>query len=364
MDVLQASFLGNSLVRWLSALGVLFATYVFLLLLRRGLRGSLGRLIGRIPGKVDDVVVDTLASTHVWYFWALALYAGSAALNLSPAHRTPIHLVIMSLTFVQCGLWTRQAVRRSIDAWSVTQVERRAPSTVGAAIMFVANLTIWSLVLLLVLQNLGIKVGALVAGLGVGGVAAALALQAVLGDLFASLSIYIDRPFDLGDFIIVGDYLGTVQRVGLRTTRLTSLGGEHIVLPNADLTSSRIRNYRRMEERRIVTTVSVTYGTSHDLVRRLPKLIEHVIKGVDGVRFDRAHFRGFGSSGLEFEYVYYVLTSDYNRFMDVQQNINLEIMRRFELANVQFALPTRTVHLSLPGAAGRTKTEHVSAIDP
>jgi small-conductance mechanosensitive channel len=324
---------------------VLCGTLLTLLLLRRELRGRLGRWIAKLPGKVDDIAVQTLADTHVWFLWAVALYAALEMLRIAQPYRPIAQNTMKVIVFLQAGRWIQSGVRRAVDAWSPAGADAPSKNTLGAAIRFLTNLVVWSVVLLLVLQNLGVEIGALMAGLGVGGVAAALASQAVLGDLFASLSIFVDRPFDLGDFIVVGEFKGTVQHIGLRTTRLTALDGEHLVLPNADVTGSRIRNFRRMQERRVVGTFGVTYETPYERVREIPEILRTIITQHEGVRFDRAHFRGYGDSALEFEYVYFVLSADFVRHMDLQQLINLEILKRFEQANIRFAFPTRTLHL-------------------
>ncbi len=352
MDLLDYKFLNRPLSTWGTALLVTLSTLLALLILRRALRGRLGAWIARFPGQVDDIAVATLASTHSWYLLTVSIYAGSRAFPLAKQTSHWLHIFILVISFVQAGRWVQGAVKRSVETWARRAGQLPSQSTHGAAIMFGTNLIVWSVVLLLVLQNLGVEIGALVAGLGVGGVAAAFALQAVLGDLFASLSIYIDRPFDIGDFIILGDVLGTVEQVGLRTTRLTSLTGEHIVLPNADVTSSRIRNYRRMHERRGVAMVRVPYGTPVERVRSLPNVIREIVESTEGVRFDRSHFKGFGEFALEFEYVFYALSPDMALFMTKQQEINLEIMRRFEELGVQFAIPTRNVHVNPWSDAG------------
>jgi small-conductance mechanosensitive channel len=346
MEFLEHELLGNTVTRWLLSLCAFLTAMLVLVWLRRGMRGRLGKWLSSLPGNWDDILVATFSSTHSWYLLAVSLYVGGEVLHLPDALAGQLRLAVLLLTFIQAGLWVQRAVHQAVELWS-TRASGKDPSqgTLSAAIRFITNLVVWSIVLLLVLQNLGVKIGALAAGLGVGGVAAALALQAVLGDLFASLSIYIDRPFDIGDFIIVDDYLGTVQKVGLRTTRLTSLGGEHLVLPNADLTSSRIRNYRRMQERRIVSSFGVAYDTPYERVKEIPNIVRDIIENTEGVRFDRAHFQKYGDAGLLFEYVYYVLSPDYTRYMDAQQAINLEILRRFQEASIAFAFPTRTLHV-------------------
>jgi len=203
----------------------------------------------------------------------------------------------------------------------------------------------WVLVLLLVLDNLGVQVTALVAGLGIGGIAIALAAQSVLGDLFASFVIVVDKPFKEGDFIIVGDLMGSVEHVGIKTTRVRSLWGEQLVFSNSDLTSSRIRNFGLMQQRRILFSVGVTYDTAPDAVERIPEMIREAVESQELTRFDRAHFSGYGDSSLDMEVVYYVLSGDYNVYMDIQQGINLALLRRFTDEGIDFAFPTRTLHV-------------------
>ncbi len=344
-ELLEYKFLNRALSVWGTALLVTLGTLIVLMLLRRALRGRLGTLLASLPGQLDDIVVATIAGTHGWFLVTVSLYAGSQVFPLPKAAERWFHVAILVASFVQAGRWVQSFVRRGVELWAQRAGQVPSQSTHGAAIMFGTNLVTWSVVLLLVLQNLGVEIGALVAGLGVGGVAAAFALQAVLGDLFASLSIYIDRPFDIGDFIIMGDVLGTVERVGLRTTRLTSLTGEQLVLPNADVTSSRIRNYRRMRERRVLSLVRVPYGTPPAKVAAIPGMLREIVENTEMTRCDRSHFKGFGDFALEFEFVYYTLSPEMGVMMDIQQKVNLEIMRRFEAEGISFAIPTQNVRL-------------------
>jgi len=215
--------------------------------------------------------------------------------------------------------------------------------TIFNAIGFVSRIVIWSLVVLLALDNAGIDVTALVAGLGVGGVAVALAVQNILGDLFASLSIVFDKPFAVGDFLIIDSYMGSVEYVGLKTTRLRSLSGEQRVFSNSDLLGSRIRNYGRMYERRVSFDIGVTYQTPRDKLRMIPEILREAIESQKQTRFDRSHFKAYGDSSLLFETVYYVGVPDYNIYMDIQQAVNLRVHERFEEEGVEFAYPTRTL---------------------
>jgi small-conductance mechanosensitive channel len=217
------------------------------------------------------------------------------------------------------------------------------------ALGFVGRLVLWSIILLLILDNLGVNVTALVAGLGVGGIAVALAVQNILGDLFASLSIALDKPFAVGDFLIIDEHLGSVEHIGLKTTRLRSLSGEQLVFSNTDLLGSRIRNYGRMYERRVMFKIGVTYQTPREKLELIPGIIRQAVEAQQQVRFDRSHFQSYGDFALVFETVYYVLGPDYNLYMDIQQAINLSIHEGFEEHAIEFAYPTQTVHVIQAG---------------
>lgn len=216
------------------------------------------------------------------------------------------------------------------------------------ALRFVLVFALWSIVSLLALDNLGVDVTALVAGLGVGGIAIALAVQNILGDLFASLAIILDRPFIVGDFIDVDGKVGTVEQIGLKTTRVRSISGEQLVFANADMLSSQLRNFGRMQERRIVFTLGVTYQTPRAALERIPDLIRESVEADPAVRFDRSHFSGYGDFSLNFETVYFVNTPEYPDYMDAQQRIFLRIHEAFEADGIEFAYPTQTLVLTRP----------------
>ena len=224
----------------------------------------------------------------------------------------------------------------------------------------VLQAALWVVGLIFFLDNMGVKVSAVVAGLGIGGIAVALAAQAVLGDLFSHFAILFDRPFALGDFIVVDDFKGTVEHVGIKTTRVRSLSGEVLVFPNSSLTGSRIRNYQALRERRVLFTLGLTYETPAQKLKDVPGLLKEIIAGTPGTRFDRAHFKGFGDSSLDFEVVYFMLVPEFNALMDAQQAINLELVRRFEAEGIEFAFPTRTVVLEREPEEDRTPAEPAS----
>ena len=212
------------------------------------------------------------------------------------------------------------------------------------SITTVLNWVIWAGGAVFILDNLGIKISAVIAGLGIGGIALALAAQSILGDLFSSFAIFLDKPFKVGDFIIVGDLLGVVEHVGIKTTRIKSLHGEQLVFPNSDLTNSRIRNYKKMQKRRVSFQIGVLYQTTHEQLKNIPQIVAEIVKNIDKVTLDRAHFLSFADFSLVFEIVYYVDGSDYNLYMDIQQEINLALKENFGKAGIEFAYPTQTLY--------------------
>jgi small-conductance mechanosensitive channel len=208
---------------------------------------------------------------------------------------------------------------------------------------YAANVAVWTIILVAVLDNLGFDVTTLVTGLGIGGIAIALAVQNILGDIFAALAIVLDKPFVVGDFIVVDDFAGTVEQIGLKTTRLRSLSGEQIIFANAELLKGRIRNYKRLYERRNVFAIDVTYDSPTDVVARIPGMLREIVEAQRPVRFDRSHFSAYTDSALRFETVYFVLDPDYNKHMDIQQAIFLAVLERFRQEGIDFAFPTRVI---------------------
>ncbi len=344
-------WLGNSLRAWSSAALVAVATFLLLGVVRRGAARHLSALAGRTRNHADDLIAALLRGTRAWFLLLIAVRAGSEWVELGSSVGQLLRGTIVLALVVQGALWGNVLVAHLLQAHAQRRGETDmvGSATVGA-LGFVARLLLWSLLLLLGLDNLGVDITALVAGLGVGGVAVALAVQNILGDLFASLSIVLDKPFVPGDFIIVGDMLGTVEHIGLKTTRVRSLHGEQIVFSNTDLLNSRIRNYKKMAERRVVFSLGVIYDTPREKLGRIPQMVRAVIEAQPELRFDRAHFKAFGPFSLDFEIVYYVLDPDYNRYMDMQQTINLTLVDMFAAEGIEFAFPTQTLHLNLAGA--------------
>lgn len=351
-QLMELEILGNPLVQWGYALLVLVGTAVALRLLLRYLAVRLAAFAERTDTPLDDMAVAMLSEVRWWVLAILGLYAAVRFLDVPAQPERWIEGAAITVALLQVGIWVSGFVVQSIER----SRKRRMANTPGAAtglfaIGLVARMAVWSVVLLLVLDNLGVDITALVASLGIGGVAVALAVQNILGDLFASLSIIFDKPFVVGDFLIIDSHLGSVEHVGLKTTRLRSLTGEQLVFSNSDLLASRIRNYGRMHERRVAFEIGVTYQTPRDQLRKIPQMIREVIESEARTRFDRSHFKAYGDFSLVFETVYYVAMPDYNVYMDIQQAVNLGIHEQFEREGIEFAYPTQTLYLRRPEPA-------------
>ncbi len=349
---LQMSVYGNPLGAWLVALGLTVVVAAALPLIQRQIGRRLQARAGRDGAHLSHYAAHIVGGTRRSVMWLVALFVGARAVALPPKIDAALASITAVALLLQVALWAQ----RALDVWLQRRLDRARTTDAAAAttvgmLGFVGRIALWSLALLMILDNLGFNITALVASLGIGGVAVALAVQNILGDLFASLSIALDKPFVIGDFIVVDDIAGTVEHVGLKTTRVRSLSGEQVVFANADLLKSRIHNYKRLYERRVLFGFGVLYRTPPEQLAAVPQMVREIIEAQPGTRFDRAHFKGFGDSSLDFEVVYFVLDPDYNRYMDIQQAINLELVNRFAAAGVGFAFPTRTVHIeTLPAA--------------
>jgi small-conductance mechanosensitive channel len=345
MDLLDRPFFDNTLRSWIIAAGLATVAVV-------GLRFITGILIRRMSALAqqtetywDDILAGVLRSTKGMFYFVVAVLVMATVLVFPPDWELMVRRVAAVALVVQGGFWAAAALAGWLAGYRRTRVaDDPAAATTVTAMGFVGRMVLWTIVVLLALDNMGVNVTALVAGLGVGGIAVALAAQNILGDLFASMSIVLDKPFVLGDFIVVNEYMGTVEYVGLKTTRLRSLTGEQLVFSNNDLLQSRVRNYGRMKERRIQFGVGVVYETSREKLSAIPGMLKEAVEAQEPARFDRAHLKAFGASSLDFEVVYFVKVPDYTKYMDVQQAINLRILERFEAEKIEFAYPTQTVY--------------------
>ena len=352
----DTTVIGIPLWNLLVALAAAVATYVAILVVLRLLTRRAMGWEAQAHSAASHATADVLAGTSRLLMLLVALLVGANLLDLPGRWESRLSQLWFVAVALQMGLWgmraTTMAVQRYVQRHSsqgMTQVSASA-----TLLSWGLRTLLWSVVVLAILSNLGVNITAFVASLGVGGIAVALAVQNILGDLFASLAIAVDKPFEVGDFIVVGNVSGTVQVIGLKTTRIRSLQGEQIVMSNTDLLKQTISNYRLLEERRIVFTFGVTYDTTPEQAEAIPGVVRKLVESHENLRFDRAHFKAFGASSLDYEVVYIVKDPAYGVYMDMQQSLNIGLMRELKAMGVEFAFPTQTVHIaSLPPSSAQ-----------
>jgi small-conductance mechanosensitive channel len=341
-EAFRIQIYGNSLVHWAAAVICGFAVYGVLKAIKRHVARYFARR-GDARRRVLSEIAGALAhATQHFFIFALSVGTAEYMLVLTGRADAVLSAAVRIAVMLQLGLWGTALLSLWIAHHLIGRADQDPERASAAQIIKILGLVaIWSSILLVTLSNFGIDITGLIAGLGIGGIAIAFALQSILKDLFASLAIVLDKPFVAGDFIIFGEQLGVVERIGLKTTRVRSLWGEQITVSNDDLLTSRVRNYKRMSERRVSFNVAVTYETPVEKLERIPEWIREAVVTMDGTRFDRSHVAAFEEYGPRIETVYYVLSPDYNVYMDIQQQINLTIAKRFAQTRVNFAYPTR-----------------------
>ncbi|HSC89485.1 MAG TPA: mechanosensitive ion channel family protein, partial [Polyangiaceae bacterium] len=332
----------HSLREWLGALLAFGITWILLRAVHAVVVARLRATSEKTATQVDDVLFEVVQGTYWFFHTGLALVVAHHVASFGAAWGTVKHLVVMTL-LVQLGIWTQRGVVAASRIWAERH-EGAHNATMAGGIRFVSSLVIWAFVVVAVLASWGVQISAVIAGLGVGGIAAALAVQGILSDVFAGLSMYFDRPFDIGDSIAVGTMRGTVTKIGVRTSRIRSVDGEQIIIPNGDLVKARVQNFARLQERRVVLAVGLEYGLSVERIELARDIALETLGKESQVRVDRGHFKALGPSSLDFEYVYFVLSPDFGVYMDVQQRVLLELVRRYAAEGLSFAFPTQTIH--------------------
>jgi small-conductance mechanosensitive channel len=351
---LNFEWLGNTGADYVIALGVfLLGLLVFKIFSRVAIK-KLEKASLKTTTDIDDFAIELIQSVKPPFYFLISAYLALQILTLSSLVSKITFGVFLLVVVIQAIVALQKvidyAVRKVFLKEDQEDEEKKdkAAKDKEAVIKLSAQILkalLWVIGALMVMANMGIDVGSLVAGLGIGGIAIALALQTVLGDMFASFSIFTDKPFKVGDFIVIGNDMGTVTKVGVKTTRLKTLQGEELVVSNKDLTSARIKNYKKMKRRRISFQFGVTYDTPQKKVAKIPKMVEEIAEKVENLTLDRVHFAQFGDSALLFEVVYFMETSEYAKYMDAQQELNLGMMKRFEKEGIEFAYPTQTLYV-------------------
>jgi len=348
-DFFQQTYFQNRVTDYIIAIAIFILLVISIKIIKSILLKLLKTWAKKTTTTIDDKFVKAFEQKikpflNLIYFGAFYISIKQLTID-SHIERFFNIFVIILLTFFGIRFLLSITIY-GLETYWVKKEKDQAKKQALKSIITVIKIIIWSIVLIILLDNLGIKISALVAGLGIGGIAIALAAQSFLGDLFSYFIIFFDRPFEIGDFIIIGDYKGTVEYIGLKTTRIHSLGGEQLIFSNQDLTNSRISNYKRMDRRRIVFQFGIIYQTTLTQLKKIPQIVEGIITQIPETTFDRAHFASYADFSLNFEVVYYIHDNDYNKYMDIQQEINFQLKEIFEKQGIEFAYPTQTVFLS------------------
>jgi small-conductance mechanosensitive channel len=339
--------LGVTLDRWLVFVATTAGLFLILFLAWRVAPKLLRLRFARTGRQAELWLARLLERTWIWTLLAVAALAVLSfrvlkpqppGTGLDPDHA--LRVLALLVVFLQVGHWGTGVTDILLDrGFRLAKLSESTAQTAMGVVRFFALSALWLSVAILVMGTLGIEVTPLLAGLGIGGIAVGFALQRILGDVFCSVAILLDRPFEVGDLIEAGAFQGTVERIGVKTTRVRSLGGEQIIFPNSDLIQSRVRNFKRMTERRMAFRFGVPYGTPTTTVERIPGLVRDIIEGLEGTRVERTHFTAFGEVAMIFEAVYFVLDPDMNRAMELQQRINLELLAALERLGVRLGPP-------------------------
>jgi small-conductance mechanosensitive channel len=343
-NLLQYTVAGNSINRYLAFILLAAGSILFLKLFNTIIFSRIKKFTKSTDSKTDDTVILFFQKNLIPVIYILAVYSCTAVLYLGSGADKRLNYIFAILIVFFITRFSVSLIIFFIDIFWLSKDDSKG-SSITVLINMVIRIIVWTLALLILLDNAGIKISGLIAGLGVGGVAIAFASQSILRDIFNYFTIFFDRPFEIGDFLVIDKFAGVVEHIGIKTTRLRSLGGEQLIFSNTDLTGSRVRNYKSMQERRVVFSFGVTYQTPIPKLKKISEEIKKIIESIDTARFDRAHFQKFGDSSLDFEVVYYVLSGDYSTYMDLQQEINIEIMHLLKKMKVEFAYPTRTIFM-------------------
>ena len=340
----------NPIRTYFYALIIFLVFYFSMILIERVIIVKLKKLAKKTKTRIDDIIINVIAKVGWPFYFSVALYFSSLIFVMPPMWSRAISEIMIVIVTVYAIL----AVQHIMDFYTndyIKKEDKEEPKSKHIsrshvrALNILGKIVLWSTALLLILENLGYNISALIAGLGIGGIAIAFALQNILTDIFASFSIYFDKPFEEGDYITIGDESGTVKKIGIKTTRLETLQGDELVVSNKELTESKVHNYKKMKKRRVSFNIGVEYDTPVKKLEKIPKIIADIINKIDKAEISRVHFNSFGDSALIFVIVYYIQNSDYVLYMDIQQKINLEIMKVFEKEKISMAFPTQTIYL-------------------
>lgn len=338
---LQQEFYGNSVREYLFVLAAIVIAYIVLQIIKRWLFGLVRRLSGKTHTQYDDMLVTLLEKFVIPYIYLVINFNLLRTLRMPPKLDQVLDVALTAITVIFAVRLINHFIHDSLQTYVNKRDEGLSRMKQLSGVLIVVKVIIWTIGLIFFLDNVGFDVTTVIAGLGVGGIAVALAAQNILSDLFSYFVIFFDKPFEIGDFIVVGDKMGTVERIGIKTSHVRSLGGEQLVMPNADLVKSTIHNFKRQEKRRVVFKVGVEYDTPQELLQQVPTIIREAIIANQLTTFDRAHLLNFGDFSINYEAVYYIQSADYNTYMDISQALHFTILQEFGQRGIEIAFPTQ-----------------------
>lgn len=347
----------NTVLKYLLFLASLIICFVVIRIIGCIFIRHLARHAGKTGSSDENLLTKSLKRYVIPAAYVTAFYLSTKILVISPGLTELIDAAALALITVMAALFASSILVLIFNKYWETKRKDANRELAVKTVSGLIKIVIWVVAVILFLDNIGIKINTLIAGVGIGGIAVAFAAQAILGDIFCFFTIFFDRPFEIGDFIVAGEQMGTVEYIGLKTTRLRALNGEQLIFSNTDLTGSRIQNYKTMEQRRVLFSINVTYDTPSEKLSEIPLLIKGIIDGVPDTSFGRAHLASFGEYGLKFETAYFVLSSDYDKYMDIHQEVNLRIKAAFDKHGIAFALPLRAVTLSTGTTSAKNRLE-------
>ncbi|MFA9422823.1 MAG: mechanosensitive ion channel family protein [Sedimentibacter sp.] len=344
-EFLQVTFLNNTILNYLIFFAVLIFGVVAIKILKCLLVKRFNAWAKKAETKIDDQLGLSLVKKLCTILYLATFYFSIKVLNLNSVINNMINMLSFAITIAVVAMFISLILTFVVTKYIENKIDSANRKIITILINRIVKIVIWSIALVLFLDNIDIKITSLITGFGIGGIALAFAAQSILVDLFCYFTIFFDKPFEIGDFIIVGEQMGTVEYIGMKNSRLRALNGEQIILANSDLTKSRISNYKSMVERRVLFRIGVTYNTTASTLKEIPGLIKKIIESVQETRFGRVHFCAYGAYSLDYEIAYYVLTSNYDKYMDINQEINLRIKEEFDKQGIEFAFPTQTIQL-------------------
>ncbi len=345
-EILDSVYFGNTIHDYALALTIIITGIVLLRLFRSRLLNRIKAWTGKTETTIDDYIVSGMEKFGLPILNLVIIYWGIKYLTLSEKATNILNTVItVVITYFVIRI-ILSVIRKALETYVLKQENGETKLKQITGIMVVINIAVWAVGLVFLFDNLGYNVTAIITGLGIGGIAIALAAQNILGDLFNYFVIFFDRPFEVGDFIVVDDKRGTVEYIGIKTTRIKSISGEQIVISNSNLTNARLHNFRRMEQRRVIFSLGVVYGTPIEKLKEIPTIITQIIETEPLTTPDRVHFAAYGEFSLNFEIVFFIESADYNQYMDIMQDINFKIYEAFGQRSIKFAYPTQTLYLN------------------